>query len=193
MRTRRAASECSSGTNRFLATGAVVAAGLLLLASTGHATGLGVRGSVVSTPDDEENARMMGGFVRIGSMFAVEGAVDYRSTDIGPAEVKTWPVTASLVVSPIPFAYGLAGVGWYNTTLDLPPELAELEVTEREFGYHAGAGVRFPLAPVLSFVGDLRYSYVGYDFDEFTDTVAEFDGGDYVALNLGLMFELPGA
>jgi opacity protein-like surface antigen len=159
-----------------------------LAADLAHASGIGVRGAWVDTPDTEDNTSMVGGFVRLGSTVALEGAVDYRREDVGlGAELRTWPVTLSLILAPIPVVYGVAGVGWYNTTLELPPALEGLEDTQSEFGYHVGAGAQLPIVPALSFVGDLRYSYINYDFDEFGEAVSNFDGGNYLALNLGLM------
>jgi len=168
------------------------AATLALTASPAAATGIGIRGAWGDTPEVEENTQMIGGFFRLGSKVAVEAAVDYRGTNLGDgAEVRTWPATVSLLISPIPYVYGLAGIGWYNTTVALPPAFNGVEETWREFGYHAGAGVQLPVVQSVSFVGDLRYSYVGYEFDEFADALSDFDGGDYLALNLGLMVHLP--
>lgn len=175
-----------------LAASGLAAAALLLSPSCARASGIGVRGAWVDTPEREEDAQMVGAFLRLGTTMALEGAVDYRKTELGGgAEMRTWPVTLSLVASPIPVLYGVAGVGWYNTTLELSPALGGLEDTWREFGYHVGGGVQFPIVPYLSFVGDLRYSYVGYDFDEFASAVSDFDGGDYLALNLGVMLGFP--
>ena len=165
---------------------------VLLVPVHGHATGVGVRGAWVDRPDSEENTQMVGGFFRLGRALALEGAVDYRREELGGgAEVRTWPVTASLVASPIPFLYGLAGVGWYNTTLELPSTGGADDRTEREFGYHIGAGTRVPIVPSLSFLADLRYAYVDYQFDEFGEAVSNFDGGNYLTLNLGIMLSEP--
>jgi hypothetical protein len=192
MDTRTGSHRARRGTAALLASAGIAAAALVLAASCAHASGIGVRGAWVDTPGEEDNAQMVGGFLRLGNAIALEGAVDYRSTEIGGgAEMRTWPVTLSLVASPIPFLYGVAGIGWYNTTLELSPALGGMEDTWREFGYHAGGGVQLPIVPYLSFVGDLRYSYVGYEFDEFADAVSDFDGGDYLALNLGVMLGFP--
>jgi opacity protein-like surface antigen len=135
---------------------------------------------------------MLGAFVRAGSMFGVEGAVDYRNEDLGSgAELRTWPVTVSLIVAPIPLVYGVAGVGWYNTTLETPGLLGTSEETSTDFGYHVGAGAQLPILPMLSLVGDVRYSYVDYDLDAFTSSVSEMEKGNYVSVNVGAMFQLP--
>jgi hypothetical protein len=171
---------------------AVLACGLACGPAPAAASGIGIRGAWVDTPEREDDTQMVGGFFRLGNRIALEAAVDYRNTKLGGgAEVRTWPATLSLVAFPIPYIYGLAGIGWYNTTLELPASFGGMEDTWREFGYHLGAGIQAPIVTSLSFVGDLRYSYVGYDFDEFADAVSDFDGGDYLALNLGLMITFP--
>jgi hypothetical protein len=172
-----------------IAIGALV---LLLTATSSRATGVGVRGAWVDRPNTDENTQMVGGFFRLGGVAALEGAVDYRKEDLpGSVEVRTWPVTASLVVSPIPVLYGLAGVGWYNTTIDFPSSALVDDRTQRDFGWHVGAGTQVPIMPSLSFLADLRYAYINYDFDEFAESVADFDGGNYLTLNLGLMLGTP--
>jgi hypothetical protein len=171
---------------------ACIAAATLIAVSSAQATGIGIRGAWVDTPDGEQNVGMVGGFARLGSIVALEGAVDYRRERLGPgAEVRTWPVTMSLVLAPIPVLYGVAGIGWYNTTLEIAPAYGGFEDTSTEFGYHLGAGVQLPIVPSLAFVGDLRYSFINYDFDEFAEAVTDFDGGDYLTMNLGLMLNLP--
>ncbi len=165
----------------------------LFLPSSALAGGLGVRGALVNNTQTEENLRMVGAFARVGGVLALEGAVDYRREDVGPdSRVKTWPVTASLVFQPVPFVYGLAGVGWYNTTVEFPEALGLDDETTTEFGYHAGVGTQLPIVPTLSVVGDVRYNYVDYDLSEFADAVGDFEDGSYVSLNVGLMFTPPG-
>ena len=192
MHTRTGIHEAHRGRVALLAASGLAAAALLLSPSCARASGIGVRGAWVDTPEREDDAQMVGAFLRLGTTMALEGAVDYRKTELGGgAEVRTWPATLSLVAFPIPYIYGLAGIGWYNTTLELPASFGGMEDTWREFGYHLGAGIQAPIVTSLSFVGDLRYSYVGYDFDEFAVAVSDFDGGDYLALNLGLMITFP--
>jgi opacity protein-like surface antigen len=161
----------------------------LLGSGPASATGVGVRGALVNNTTTDENVRMVGAFGRLGGVFAVEGAIDYRNEDAGlGTEVRTWPVTASLLFQPIPFLYGLAGVGWYNTTVEFPEFTGLDEETTTEFGYHAGVGTQLPIVPMISLVGDVRYNYVDYDFSEFADAVGDFEDGNYVSLNVGLMF-----
>ncbi|MGQ0720447.1 MAG: outer membrane protein [Candidatus Eiseniibacteriota bacterium] len=180
-------------TLRHLVLGAAAAA--LLVASQAppaDALGLGARGAWVDRTDAEESSRMLGAFVRTGGMIGIEGAVDYRNEDLGSgAEMRTWPVTVSLIASPIPFLYGLAGVGWYNTTIEAPALLGSNEETSTDFGYHIGAGAQLPVMPALSLVGDVRYAYVDYEFEEFTGSASELEKGSSVSVNIGAMLQIP--
>ncbi|HMB68934.1 MAG TPA: outer membrane beta-barrel protein [bacterium] len=170
-------------------------AGIALLLSSSasaNAAGIGARVGRVNVPDTDEGATMIGAFLRSGSVLGMEGAVDYRTEKLGGGgELRTWPITASLVLQPIPLVYGLAGIGWYQTTLDFPAELAIEKKTESKVGYHVGAGVQFPVIPPLSLIADVRYAYIDYDFGDAVDAVSEFDGGNYVAIHLGAMFHFP--
>jgi opacity protein-like surface antigen len=155
--------------------------------------GLGAKGSWVTNRQTDNTMGMVGGFVRVGApMLAVEAGVDYRSEGIeNDLNVKTWPVTVGLVLSPIPLVYAVAGVGWYHTTIDFPTQSPFRDETSTAFGYHAGAGLKIPVAPMVSAIADVRYSYVNYKFDEFADALGDFKKGNFVSLNAGLMFSLP--
>jgi opacity protein-like surface antigen len=153
------------------------------------AAGIGARIGRVSVPDTDEGATMFGAFLRSGAVLGLEGAVDYRTETLGGGgELRTWPITASLVLQPVPLVYGLAGIGWYQTTLDFPPGLMIEKKTESKVGYQVGAGVRLPVLPPISLLADIRYAYIDYDFGDAVDAVAGFDGGNYVSAHLGAMF-----
>jgi opacity protein-like surface antigen len=169
----------------------------LLLAGVAHADlGLGAKGAWVTNRDTDDSVGMVGGFLRLGPpMLSLEAGVDYRNEELAnDLSMKTWPVTVGVVFQPIPILYAVAGVGWYHTTLDfsMPSSAVYKDETTTEFGYHAGAGLRFTIVPAVSAIADVRYSYVDYDFDQFTDAVGDLDKGNYVSLNAGLMFQLPG-
>jgi len=175
--------------------GLVWTAGIALLLSSAApvgAAGVGARIGRVSVPDTDEGATTFGAFLRSGAVLGVEGAVDYRTEKLGGGgELKTWPITASLVLQPIPMVYGLAGIGWYQTTLDFPSDLMIEKKTESKVGYHVGAGAQFPVLPPLSLLADVRYAYIDYDFGDAVTAVSEFDGGNYVAVHLGAMIHFP--
>lgn len=166
----------------------------LLLAGVAHADlGVGAKGAWVTNRETDDSVGMWGGFVRLGHpMLQLEAGVDYRNEEISnDLHVRTWPVTLGLVVSPLPIVYALAGVGWYHTTIDFPTPNVFRDDTSTEFGYHVGAGLKFPIVPAVSAITDVRYSYVNYEFDQFSDALGDFDKGNYVSLNAGLLFSMP--
>lgn len=162
-------------------------------AFSGEAEGLGLGGryAYVRNRDTDESTSMGGVLARLrGQHFGLEAAVDYRSEEIGnDVELKSWPVTASILVYPVRHVYGLAGLGWYNTTIDFPDDSSFDNETDSKLGYHVGAGAEVPLAPSVSITGDARWSFIDYDFDEIPSSIGEV-GADTFALNAGLLFYL---
>ncbi|MFN0149342.1 MAG: outer membrane protein [bacterium] len=156
-------------------------------------SGLGVGGryAYVNNNSTDEVTHMGGVMARLrGSAMAIEGAVDYRNEDLaGDIDLKSWPITASLLVYPLPMLYGLAGVGWYKTTLDFPSELNIDDQTSDDFGYHVGAGFEAPLAPAVSLTGDVRWQFIDHEFSEIPDAIGEVDS-DAWTINAGLLFYL---
>jgi hypothetical protein len=169
--------------------------GLFVLSLSGSAygtgLGLGAHFSRVHNQSSEENSNMFGVQARLrGPVIGVEGAIDYRNENIGGGlELKTWPVTASLLVYPIPAAYALAGLGWYNTTLDFPANSAFENNTQTALGYHFGAGLELPLAPMFKLLGDVRWQFVDYEFDEIPSSIGKVDADSY-SFNAGFLFYL---
>lgn len=174
---------------------ASVVLGLVVLMSAGYAsaTGLGVGAhfSRVHNQSSEANTNMLGVQARLrGPVIGVEGAIDYRNEDLGSGyDLKTWPVTASLLVYPIPAAYALAGLGWYNTTLDVPENSLFENSTETALGYHFGAGVELPLAPKFKLMGDVRWQFVDYEFEDIPSSIGKVDADSY-SFNAGFLFYL---
>ncbi len=75
--------------------------------------------------------------------------------------VKTWPVTASLWLQPVPALYAGGGVGWYQTTNHYDQSRFAFPVqddTHSDFGVHLGGGMRVPIAPAAAL--DLNGRYV---------------------------------
>ncbi len=174
---------------------ASVVLGLLVLMSAGYAsgTGLGVGAhfSRVHNQSTEQNANMYGAHLRLrGTVIGAEGSIDYRNEDLGNGfEMKTWPITASLMVYPIPVAYALAGLGWYNSTLDFPTNSTFENNTSTALGYHFGAGVELPVAPKFKLTGDVRWQFVDYEFDDIPESIGKVDADSY-SLNAGFLFYL---
>jgi len=78
---------------------------------------------------------MAGAFVRLGDgLIGLEGAVDHRTDEFaGGTDVRTWPITASLIVRPLPIVFAAAGLGWYNTTVDYAGDALD-DQTETNMG-----------------------------------------------------------
>ncbi len=153
--------------------------------------GIGAHYSWVRNQDTDENTGMVGAMARLrGNIIGIEGAVDYRNEDLGgDVEMKSWPVTASLMIYPIPVVYALGGLGWYNSTLDFPDGSLFEDQTDTQLGYHLGAGVELPVATNLRLTGDFRYHFVDYEFDDIPSTIGNVDA-DAFSLNGGVIIYL---
>jgi opacity protein-like surface antigen len=152
---------------------------------------LGAHYSRVHNQSTDDNTNMVGAQLRLrGTVLGVEGAVDYRNDDLGgDIELKSWPISASLLVYPIPPVYALAGLGWYNSTLDFPDGSVFEDDTQTELGYHLGAGVELPLAPTLKLLGDVRWQFIDYEFDDIPSSIGNVDADSY-SLNAGFLLYL---
>jgi opacity protein-like surface antigen len=89
-----------------------------------------------------------------------EIGASYRNDEFygGDLDVRQWPVTASLYLTPIPSIYAGGGVGWYHTTFDYAEETGIPNSTSEEFGVHLGGGLQIPVAPMAAV--DLSGRYV---------------------------------
>lgn len=117
-----------------------------------------------------------------------ELGVSYRREEYydGGLAVKQWPITASLLVSPVPTLHGDAGVGWYNTTYNYRDPLLQDE-TKQEFGVHLGGGLKIPVAPGAAL--DMTGRYVFLQSQESRLVPSKFDP-DFWTLSLGLALRL---
>ncbi len=161
---------------------------LAAVATADAGLGIGARYSYVRNNGIEDNSGMIGAMVRLRHMmfFGIEGAIDYRKEEMNDgSELRSTPLTVSAMVYPIPFVYGLAGLGWYHTTLKVGDE----ETTDSQIGYHFGAGVEAPLVPLLKLTGDLRYQFLNYEFEDIPGSVGKVDADGY-AVSAGLILYL---
>lgn len=94
-------------------------------------------------------------------MLKSEIAVAYRSEPYngGDLNVRMWPVTASLWLSPMPTFYLGGGAGFYHTTYDYKDSLPFQDETSRQFGTHVGGGFGIPIVPGIAAI-DLGGRYV---------------------------------
>ncbi|MBI5867285.1 MAG: porin family protein [candidate division Zixibacteria bacterium] len=157
--------------------GLLTGVALMMLTSAALADGLGfgARYTWVKGTDTHKSSNMLGVLARLsGGMLGVEGAIDYRKDDLGGgANVKTWPVTASLLVYPFPSIYGLAGLGWYNSTLEYPTLPGTAKKTSTRVGYHLGAGIEVPVVPRVKVSGEFRYIFLDYKFEDIPGEVGK--------------------
>jgi hypothetical protein len=126
----------------------------------------------------------------VGPVLQSEIGVSYRSEQYydGALKVKMIPITASLLVRPIPAIHGDAGVGWYHTKYDyattIPPTADE---TKQQFGVHVGGGLQVPLAPRAAI--DLTGRYV-FMKDQESKLVPTTFNPDFWTMSLGLAIKL---
>ncbi len=119
---------------------------------------------VTRSTSGDGDLKTFAGLALRGSMLPMiksELGVAYRSEPYfnGDLNVKMWPVTASLWLSPLPTVYVGGGVGWYHTTYDYKAGLGIADQTSQEFGTHVGGGLNIPLVPMVASL-DLNGRYV---------------------------------
>jgi opacity protein-like surface antigen len=159
--------------------------------SGGATFGIGPRYTYVMNQDDDEKSHMAGVFARAGFTFlGVEGAIDYHKEDLPLGlELKSWPISATLLVYPMPVFYALAGLAWYNTTLEFPSSTPFESQSESQLGYHVGAGVELPLSPRVSLCSDLRWLFIDYEFDDIAASIGDVEA-NALTINAGLLIGL---
>ena len=173
----------------------ILLVGLLTLMWAGYANasgiGIGAHYSNVHNQTTDENSSMLGAQVRLrSSIIGVEGAIDYRTDALGGGtELRSWPVSASLLIYPLPPVYALAGLGWYNTTIDFPSDSPYKNQTQSKLGYHFGAGLELPIAPMLKLMGDIRWQFVDYEFKDIPSSIGKVNADSY-SINAGFLFYL---
>jgi hypothetical protein len=110
------------------------------------------------------DVQMFAGLALRGSVLPMvksEIMVAYRNDPYfsGDLNVRMWPITASLWVSPLPTFYVGGGVGFYHTTYDYASTLPFQDDTKEQFGTHLGGGVKIPIVPMVASL-DLNARYV---------------------------------
>ncbi|HOT97728.1 MAG TPA: outer membrane beta-barrel protein [bacterium] len=144
---------------------------------------------------DADQGQMYGGLAARLAMggLKIEGAIDYRQEkyDDGMMTLRSWPVQVSALLYPLPVVYGLAGAGWYHTTVDYDQNKIGLGAPEDQttstLGYHLGAGLELPVSN-MKLTADVRYVFLNYDLDNIGNK--EQPDSDFLAITLGLLWEL---
>jgi hypothetical protein len=181
----------------------ILAATLLPGSADAGLFGLGGHAGYFEVSDDGEKTFFGGAHarLRLPLFIAIEGALDYRPsatrTVIYPSpgtevDVTTYPMTLSALAYPTPMIYVLAGVGWYNTTIEIKDSGLITGITSEtndNFGSHLGAGLELPVGGNKSVFADIRYVFLDYDTTKLDlGDVDELDA-DYYAIQAGLTFE----
>src|SRR4030095_7959701 len=120
--------------------GALLLLALLLLGvNAARAEGQIVPSVGLTRPvDGDDETQISGGLAVRGllvpHLLMGEIGASYRNDEFfgGALDVRQWPVTASLYVTPIPAIYAGGGVGWYHTTFDYEDETGIPNSTSEE-------------------------------------------------------------
>jgi hypothetical protein len=109
---------------------------------------------------------------RVLPALKAEVGAAYRTDDFSSATgdftVKSWPLTASLWLSPIPVLYAGGGVGWYNQSFEFPAASGLENRTRQDFGMHVGGGLELPVAPSVGVDLNGRYVFLPVKDDPVT-------------------------
>ncbi|MBN1128283.1 MAG: porin family protein [Chitinispirillaceae bacterium] len=142
---------------------------------------------------DADNGSFIGGVtgrLKFTPVLGAEASINYRQESYANdlVTVRSWPVMVTGLLYPVPFVYGAIGAGWYNVTFDynqrLLPVLAD--ETKQRFGWHFGGGVEAPAGPSIKLIGDIRYVFIDYDFQE----VPGNPKNDFFVIMAGVLFVL---
>ena len=137
---------------------------------------------------DADQAKTSAGLALRAPM--VQGLMDaeigagYRSEDYysGNLTVHTWPVTASLWLTPLKMVYAGGGVGWYNNSFHYNNSALQDETTQK-VGVHLGGGLKVPLGEKTAM--DLNGRYVFMQKDESKLVPTQFNPDSWTT-SLGL-------
>jgi Outer membrane protein beta-barrel domain len=157
----------------------VVTALVLSSAAPCAAQSFGIGGRIAmvrsDVAGDDDAVRFTGGQIRLGlgQRAALEVSVDRHteSLDLLNERVKETPVQASLMLFLAgggfrPFVLG--GPGWYSRSVEAidDPDGLIVDVSTREFGWHAGFGAEIRLGRHAGLHGDYRYTFLDFNGDE---------------------------
>jgi opacity protein-like surface antigen len=157
---------------------------------------LGPQAGYQKARDADTGKLMVGAALRLklSSSLGIEGSINYRHEKFADntLTVRSWPVMATALIYPIPFIYGAAGAGWYNTTFDYDEKnLASVDIkdeTTQEIGWHFGGGLELPIGSNSKLAADIRYVFIDYEFQALPGT-KDLDSDFYVA-TVGLLWGL---
>jgi hypothetical protein len=149
-------------------------------------------GFTKATGDNAPDGKLSGGLAlraAVTPFLSAEGGISYRqeSATSGDLVVRSWPVTASLWLTPFPVVYAGGGIGWYRTTLDYRSTLPIEDTTRNRVGYHLGGGLEFPIGTSVGL--DLNARYIFMKADNSLELPTQWDPG-FWSTSLGLVIHL---
>jgi|SRR5262245_17427242 len=138
--------------------------------------------------DGDDQTKISGGLAlrtNLAPLLMTEIGASYRNDEFfgGDLNVRQWPLTASLYVTPVPSLYAGGGVGWYHTTFDYAESTGLPNSTDEKFGVHLGGGLQIPLAPAVAI--DLGGRYVFMQKQE-SPLIPEKFNPDFWTTSVGL-------
>ncbi|MBM4170481.1 MAG: porin family protein [Ignavibacteria bacterium] len=151
---------------------------------------IGPQAAYIKTSDAEKGVIMPAGAIRLNlGGLGIEGSVGYKVEEFfdGLIETTSYPIMVTALLKILPFIHAEAGLGWYNTKITYKGALSAIpSSTQKEVGYHAGAGAEIELGNLL-LTADLRYVKMG----ELKDlkNVSNLKS-DFIAIVGGVMFRL---
>jgi len=134
--------------------------------------------------------------LRLMSVLGAEGTFSYRQQKFGDeaVTVRSWPLTVTGLLYPLPIIYGGLGGGWYHTTYDYNDSWNDLgfgDETDQQFGWHLAAGAELPLGQSARLAGDVRYVFLDQEFKDLPRVFTDDDvNADFYAITLALLFQL---
>jgi outer membrane protein W len=166
-------------------------------AQTGMNAYVGPHLGIFKSQDADDASYLVGGTLRLKLIpsLTAEGMISYRQEEFAEeaVTVRTWPVTVTGLIHPLPIVYAGLGAGWYNVTIDYDDSINDTGIedeTSQEFGWHVAVGAELPLSEKLRVTGDIRYVFLDYDFADVPEAVLEGTDADFYSINIGLLFAL---
>ncbi len=170
----------------------------LFASGTLNAQGLGLGPMVgLHKADNSDSGEFLGGIAlraKLSKSLGIEGSILYRQQqyDDGQLTTKSWPIMVTGLFYPIPIVYAAAGFGWHNSTIeyDYNTPLVDFSASEtkQKVGWHFGGGVEVPLGKSMKLTGDIRYTFLDYNFEKVPGD--DDLKSDFFMFTAGIMFGL---
>ncbi len=135
---------------------------------------MGPSAGLYATPDTDTWNTIVGVGARFKYNFiGVELGARYKSEQYNNdvVWVKSWPVSASVLLYPFQWLYASAGVGYYDLYLDYNQSYEQLadfgNESKQRWGTHAGLGIEMQISKTSILAVEVQYSKIDYGFRTF--------------------------